>query len=191
MLINVNKLSDCLRESDKTAKLEHPDTEIALWYSIYTKWQRGTLHRGWSPPRNAQDSTITQDIVQILKMYEWVQKSNQGVLQAYCTVCSTHFSVSHGGINDVKNHGEGKNHIDLFRAKSLGNKMTSFFRSSKESDMDQSVIMAETLFSELLAEHNAPFALSDHFTKLVKRIFPDSNMLKSIYVVGARVPRNK
>ena len=66
--------------------------------------------------------------------------------------CAAHVSVSHGGINDVKKHGEGKKHKDLFRAKSQGNKMTSFFTSSKESDLDQSVIMAETLFSVMLAE---------------------------------------
>ena len=27
--------------------------------------------------------------------------------QAYCKVCSKHFSVSHGGIDDVRRHGEG------------------------------------------------------------------------------------
>ena len=105
------------------------------------------------------------------------------MLQAYCTVCSTHFSVSHGGVCYVKKHGEGKKHKDLFRAKSQGNKMTNFLTSSKESDVDLSVIIVETLFSVMLAEHNAPLALSDHFKKLVKQMFPDSNIAKK-YACG-------
>ena len=33
--------------------------------------------------------------------------SDRGKQQAYCKVCSKHFSVSHGGIDDVRRHGEG------------------------------------------------------------------------------------
>ena len=32
--------------------------------------------------------------------------SDRGKQQAYCKVCSKHFSVSHGGIDDVCRHGE-------------------------------------------------------------------------------------
>ena len=32
--------------------------------------------------------------------------SDRGKQQAYCKVCSKHFSVSHGGIDDVRRHGE-------------------------------------------------------------------------------------
>ena len=31
----------------------------------------------------------------------------------YCKVCSKHFSISHGGIGDVRSHGEGKKHLEL------------------------------------------------------------------------------
>ena len=36
--------------------------------------------------------------------------SDRGKQQAYCKVCSKHFSVSHGEIDDVLRHGEGKKH---------------------------------------------------------------------------------
>ena len=91
------------------------------------------------------------------------------MLQAYCTVCSTHFSVSHG----VK-HCEGKTHIDLFRTKSQGNKMTSFFTSSKESECNNG---GNIIFCNA-GRAQCPFALTDHFMKLVKRMFPDSNTAK-------------
>ena len=32
--------------------------------------------------------------------------SDRGKQQAYCKVCSKHFSVSHGGIDDVHRHGQ-------------------------------------------------------------------------------------
>ena len=45
-------------------------------------------------------------------MFDWVMASDRGKQQAYCKVCSKHFSVS-GGIDDVRRHGETdflKNH---------------------------------------------------------------------------------
>jgi hypothetical protein len=34
------------------------------------------------------------------------------------------------------------------------------------------------LFSNFVAEHNLPFAISDHFTKLCKKMFTDSEIAK-------------
>ena len=47
-------------------------------------------------------------------MFDWVMASDRGKQQAYCKVCSKHFSVSQGGIDDVLRHGEGKKHLELF-----------------------------------------------------------------------------
>ena len=40
--------------------------------------------------------------------------SDWGKQQVYRKVCSEHFSVSHGGIDDVRRHGEDKKHLELF-----------------------------------------------------------------------------
>ena len=40
----------------------------------------------------------------------------------------------------------------------------------------QLVIKAETLFSNFIAEHNLPFAVANHFTRLCKDMFPDSKI---------------
>ena len=36
------------------------------------------------------------------RTFDWVLASDRGKQQAYCKVCSKHFSVSHGGIDDVR-----------------------------------------------------------------------------------------
>ena len=68
MLLNVNKCLDCLRENDWTLKLEHPEDKIALWYSVYTKWRRGTIFPNKRPRLNYNTRYSTD----FEKMYEWV-----------------------------------------------------------------------------------------------------------------------
>ena len=48
------------------------------------------------------------------RTFDWVMASDRGKQQAYCKVCSKHFTVSHGGIYNVRSHGEGKMHLELF-----------------------------------------------------------------------------
>ena len=48
------------------------------------------------------------------RTFDCVMASDRGKQQAYYKVCSKHFSVSHGGIDDVRRHGEGKKHLELF-----------------------------------------------------------------------------
>jgi hypothetical protein len=38
------------------------------------------------------------------------------------------------------------------------------------------VVNAEALFTSFLANHNIPFNVNDHFSKLVSRMFPDSKI---------------
>ena len=42
--------------------------------------------------------------------------------------------------------------------------------------VDDQVTRAETLFSNFAAEHNLSFTVSDHFTDLCKKMFPDSKI---------------
>ena len=44
------------------------------------------------------------------------------------------------------------------------------------STLNDKIIKAETSFSNFVAEHNLPFAISDHFTKLCKKMFTDSEI---------------
>ena len=62
-------------------------------------------------------------------------------------VCSKHFSVSHGKIDNVRRHGEGKKHLELFNARKSTNQVTKYYVSSNSSSLDENVIKAETLIS--------------------------------------------
>ncbi|XP_033105097.1 uncharacterized protein LOC117107512, partial [Anneissia japonica] len=44
--------------------------------------------------------------------------------------------------------------------------------------LDQQVLKAEVLFTSLLVEHNLPFAVAQHATKIFEQMFPDSNIAK-------------
>ena len=40
------------------------------------------------------------------------------------------------------------------------------------------MIAAEGMFSLMIAKHNLPFSVADHFSELVKNMFPDSEIAK-------------
>ena len=73
--------------------------------------------------------------------------SDRGKQQAYCKVCSKYFSVSHGVIDDVRRHGEGKKHLELFNTRKSTNQVTKYYVSSNSSSLDENDIKAETLIS--------------------------------------------
>ena len=81
--------------------------------------------------------------------------SDQGKQQAY-KVCSRHFSLSHGGIDDVLRHGEGKKHFEQFNARKSTNQVTKYYVSSNSSSLGENVVKAETLISLAMAKHNVP-----------------------------------
>ena len=74
------------------------------------------------------------------RTFDWVLASDGGKQQAYCKVCSKHFSVSHGRIDDVLRHGEGKKHLELFNATKSTNQVTKYYISSNSSSLDENVI---------------------------------------------------
>ena len=41
-----------------------------------------------------------------LNLYDFISKSDKGDSHCFCTVCSIHISVAHGGQNDIDRHKE-------------------------------------------------------------------------------------
>ena len=93
---------------------------------------------------------------------------------ARCLFCSSDFSITHGGKNDVTSHIKTKRHIEMDKAASASKSVNSFFKP----DIQQSTIKAETLWSLFTAKHNLAFLNSDHANKLFKEMFPDSEIAK-------------
>ena len=48
--------------------------------------------------------------------------------------------------------------------------------TSKTTDLSVNVLSAEVKFAQFIAEHNLPFSVADHFMKLAKQLFPDSDI---------------
>ena len=66
---------------------------------------------------------------------------------------------------DVKRHAKRSTHVTAVEASSKTKSIANFVDKKSSS-----VILSETLFSNFVAEHNLPFSLADHFTKLLPKL---------------------
>ena len=103
-----------------------------------------------------------------------ILRSKKSINHASCSLCGTDFSVGPGGWNDVTKHKKTSKHMELLKQSTGQSQVSSYFRDNTR--LDDKVIRAETLFSQFVAEHNLPFLVADHFTPLVKKMFPDSRV---------------
>jgi hypothetical protein len=111
------------------------------------------------------------------KDFSWVKKSDRSVNEAYCVLCNANLSIGSGAKNDLTKHAKTQNHVKNSSAQKSSHSMFTFLPSS--SDIKSSVNVAETLFANYLVEHNLPFSVSDYFTKLCKKMFPDSKIAEN------------
>ena len=111
----------------------------------------------------------------------------EGGATAKCKVCGVTFSVRHGGANDVVKHFSSKNHLQAMSSSSSINTLDRFGfgdnetakRARRKQEEDQlQVRRAECVFIQFVAEHNLPFRVGDHFTKIARVMFPDSSIAK-------------
>lgn len=107
--------------------------------------------------------------------------------KAYCKQCKTSFSVTHGGAYDVRRHFKSAGHNKAIestnktaRLEACGFGESRLAKAAREKQEEQKlqVLSAETQFIQFVAEHNLSFRCGDHFTKLVKSMFPDSDIAK-------------
>ena len=95
------------------------------------------------------------------KEFTWLKKSDTGE-----DICNTNFSVAASALYDVKRHAKRSTHVTAVEASSKTKIITNFVDDKKSS----SVVLSETLFSNFVTEHNLPFSLADHFTKLLPKL---------------------
>lgn len=70
---------------------------------------------------------------------------------------------------------EGKRHVERAREAVGHSSLTDLFQRNRDSVGDKTTT-AEIYFATFIAEHNLPFLTADHFTKLCKKMFPDSKI---------------
>ena len=96
-------------------------------------------------------------------------------------ILSYDFSISHSGLNDVTSHVRGKCHGEMAKACS-SRSVTSFL----SPQTPQNVIEAETLWTTIVTKYNLAYETSNHATKLIHRMFPDSAIAKKLLVPTAK-----
>ena len=74
-----------------------------------------------------------------------MKASRKGENHAFCEVCRTDFSISHGGLNDVTHHVNTEKHKS--NAKAMRNTMKMTFQPQKQRN---TIINAEVLFQGFL-----------------------------------------
>ena len=84
------------------------------------------------------------------------------------------------GICEVKRHIQTKRHKEGVNALSnIQSTLPSLLRELESNSictLQNQITTAELYFTTFVAEHNLPFSIGDHFTKLCKKMFPDSNI---------------
>jgi hypothetical protein len=109
------------------------------------------------------------------KECKWLKKG-KGPEFAFCKWCNLDFKICYGGKNDLAKHAMTIGHKDSTKVVNSSQNVASMF--SKVSVEEDSVARAEALFAFFIAEHNIPFLVADHFSDLVKVMFPDSSIAK-------------
>ena len=105
--------------------------------------------------------------------------SKKGASYVCCTLCQTEISIASGGMHDVRRHTEGKKHREYARSVASQVPIKAALQSSSTAAcVDRQVTLASVYFSTFVAEHNLPFSASDHFSKLCKVMFPNSEIAK-------------
>ena len=109
--------------------------------------------------------------------FSFIKPSRKGDIFTFCELCKNDISVSHSGYYDIKRHISTEKH----KANSRSVKSTSSLHAFQPSNTkSEKVIQAEVLLQGFITEHNLPITVNDHFSMLCKRMFPDSEIAKSI-----------
>jgi hypothetical protein len=103
----------------------------------------------------------------------WIKESKNGAEFSYCIPCQKDIKVSASGFYDLTTHfGTKKHKENVLRFKSF-KPINQHFTPGKAQNCPTS---AEVIFAHFLAEHNIPPTAGDHFTDLVRNMFPDSTI---------------
>lgn len=111
---------------------------------------------------------------------EWkasgILPSSRGNSFAFCEYCKCDFNVGHGGIHDVKKHVATSKHQQCLNAVRTTRELRPLIQ---QSPIEEAVTRAEVLFAKFVAEHNLPFLIANHFTRLTSAMFVDSKIAKA------------
>lgn len=91
--------------------------------------------------------------------------------KAYCKLCSTVFSISHGGRSDIFDHYKSNRHQQSTIAATSSGKLTTFFKKIEASTPELEIAAKEAAFAFHTAKHNFSFLSNDCTSNLIKLCF--------------------
>ncbi len=125
----------------------------------------------------------------------WIQASKSGEAYSYCVPCRKDVKVLASGFYDLKTHFGTTGHKHNVSKSKTFKPMDEHFFSKANSSPPNKATAAEIMFCQFLAEHNIPPSVADHFTDLVKAMFPDSKLAQVrflfiyfVYIFFFRIP---
>ena len=114
---------------------------------------------------------------------EWskcgMKPSKRGNTYAFCAICNTNICVAGEGKTEVDRHLKTSKHIHMLRQKQAQPSLSTFMADTSTKSIEDQTIRAEIYFAKLVAEHNLPFLVADHFSRLTKVMFPDSKIAEA------------
>ena len=113
------------------------------------------------------------------KLPEGITASSKGDRYAYCKLCSSHFGVAHGGLNDLSRHIKGPFHLQRLKDSQSTRGLTSMLGQSSSLSHARKVMTAEVIMCNFIAMHNLSFQSADHLSDLFGVMFPDSAIASS------------
>ena len=105
----------------------------------------------------------------------YITSSRKGYKFSLCKLCSSDFSITHGGFNDIKRHVEGLNHQRRLKQSKQSSNIVTFFGEPSMAHASK-VMVAELMMAHFIAQHNLPFQAADHLSDLMSSMFPDSKI---------------
>ena len=108
----------------------------------------------------------------------WIAACEDGPEYSFCVPCRRAVKVAASGFYDLKSHFKTDGHkANVLKSKQF-KPMEDHFTPEASTSSRSHTTTAEVLFCHFLAEHNIAPTAADHFTDLVKEMFPDSKIVK-------------
>ncbi|KAK1874558.1 Pre-mRNA-splicing factor CLF1 [Dissostichus eleginoides] len=110
---------------------------------------------------------------------QWLDRVPEDDYKANCKACRRTFSVSHGGLSDVKQHAAGDLHSRNIRTQRSQAPVSQFFIAETSPEID-SITAAEVTQVYHTVKHNLSYNSADCGHKLNQKTLSDSKMVKKM-----------
>ena len=114
---------------------------------------------------------------------EWsryrMKPSKKGVNYAFCTVCNVDISIAGGGQHEIERHMKTTKHSTMLNQFNTQPTLSSIVSHKTSRSIEEQAVAAEVYFAKFVVEHNIPFLVADHFSRLIKVMFPDSQIAEA------------